>query len=105
MTLVAEHDAAVISDAVVTWIKGSDRPFPSTDHAQVEARYGAATAVRLLPVLRQLEADCFASDAAHRGADIADVAALAESDFRAAHPELSVEAAQALANLYAFNWK
>lgn len=100
-----QPDAALISQAVVTWITGSERPYPSVDDAQVVARYGPETAARLFPALRQLESDCFASDAAHRGADIAEVAALARADLRLAHPELSDEAVRALTNLYAFRWK
>jgi hypothetical protein len=100
-----DPDMSLVSEAVVVWIRGGERPYPSTDDARVIERYGEKTACRLLPTLRQLERDCFASDAYKRGADLYETARLAERDVRAEHPELTTVAVDALVNLYAWRWK
>lgn len=96
---------SLISEAVVIWVLGGEQPYPATDDARVIERYGEQTARRLLPALRRLERDCFASDAYARGYDIYEVARLAERDVRAEHPELTTAAVDALVKLYSYNWK
>lgn len=99
---MSPHDPAIVSEALVAWITGSHVPYPRTDDAQVDARFGDSVASELLPVLRDLRQECLDLDAQHRAADLADVAALVRSQMHERHPELTDEAVAALANLYAW---
>ena len=67
--------------------------------------FGSEEAARLLPQLKQLEKDFFASKARHTAHDVAEMANQAIQDFHRLHPEISREAAKELARLYTFNYK
>jgi hypothetical protein len=64
--------------------------------------FGTAGAAELLPWLRDLEDDFFASDARPVAPDLVTMGEPAAEDFRRKHPEISDEAVEALAWCYTF---
>ncbi len=60
------------------------------------AALGEERALTVLPVVFELEREFYESDARHTTADLAAMGTVAASQFRLAHPEISVEAVEAL---------
>jgi hypothetical protein len=98
-------NADELSEAIVLWCGYHSYPSPRLDEARVVTRFGEQRALDLIPLVRRLADEFDASDAAHTEPDIKLVGDKAAADFRAAHPELSEDAIEALAWCYTFRWK
>ena len=99
-----DNDAS-LSAAVVIWTGWRESAWPDRDDARVVRRFGAAAATTLLPQIRQLADDFYASDARDKAADLREMGERAMARFRARHPEISDEAVHALAWCYTYDYK
>jgi hypothetical protein len=100
-----EDDADVISAAMVLWTGWGESSWPSRDDDRVVSRYGEDLALALLPVLRGLATDFYASDAKDTASGLQEMGDAAAAQFRTRHPEISEAAVQALAWCYTYDHK
>ena len=104
MEKVKRSDADRVSEALVIW----EGPIPSFRHdgeRALAARFGAQGAAELLPIVRALHDEFFASDARDVAANLEEMGDRAIADFKRKHPEISAEALNVLANHYTFAFK
>ena len=100
-----DSDASLLSTAIVVWTGWGKRPWPSRDQALLIDRFGASAAEILLPQIRRLEQEFYASDARYFAADLVSMGEAAGAEFRRNHPEISEEAIEALAWCYTYDYK
>jgi hypothetical protein len=98
---VAEADA--LSEAVVAWTGYREADLPTRDDGRVTERFGKAEAERLLPMVRDVERECWASKAHQTAADPAEMAALAAAHLRGRFPQLGDHAIEAVVWAYTFD--
>ena len=98
-------DAGLLSVAVVVWTGWGETAWPARDEARLVHQYGTDGAARLMPEIRKLEPDFYASDARFVAADLKAMGDVAAADFRRMHPEISEDAVAALAWCYSFDYK
>lgn len=94
-----------LTEAMLVWTGFGKRPFPCRDESHLVDRFGAETAAQLLPVLRSLEDDFYASDARHTAEDIQEMGTMSSEQFRKTHPGVAEEIVQALAWCYTYDFK
>jgi len=102
MEKIDANDAAQVSEAVVIWIG----PVPNLGYdreAALSKRFGAQVAAQLVPIVRELQRDFYDTNAARVAADIREMHTLAVDDFKRKHPEISEDAAHALAANYVYS--
>jgi hypothetical protein len=97
--------AKTLSEAIVLWTGFGVTTYPQRDEDRVRKRFGDDATAALLPLLKALEEDFYTSTAYNRVPRLADMARQAASEFRGRHPELSVEAVDAFAWCYSWDWK
>jgi hypothetical protein len=102
MTVVDDH---ILGKAIVAWTGFGETSRPSRDDARVVALFGDELADAVLPKVRSLEDDFYASDARHVAPDLAEMGARASADFARIHPEIPEEAVRALAWCYTYDYK
>jgi len=73
--------------------------------ARLASHLGDDAAAELLPQLRGLEGDFYASNAWHAAPGLAAMGRLAADDFRRLHPEISDDAIEALTWCYTYDYK
>jgi hypothetical protein len=94
-----------VGDAILVWSGWGRSSWPSRNDELVAKRFGVETAATLLPLIRQLEDEFYASDARHTAADLAEMASISSQQFVAKYPELPDDAVRALAWCYTFDYK
>jgi hypothetical protein len=99
-----QERGALLSEAILVWYGHRRSGAPNCDDMRVFWRYGLAS-IELLPALRALRTEFYESDARLVTGDVAEMGRLASAEFRQRHPEISDAAIDALANLYAFDYK
>lgn len=92
----------LIDRALLAWIGWNSTGVPTTDDAAVTALLGVEQGASIIPILHKLKADFWETDAAHTVWELSDAADKAAADFTAKHPEVSDEAVQRMANLWAY---
>ena len=97
--------AVRLSEAVVTWTGWGRTPGPARDERLVVEAFGADEAADLMPMIRQLEDDFYASDARFSAPDLEQMGEAAAADFQVRHPEISEAAVKALAWCYTYDYK
>jgi hypothetical protein len=98
-------NASLLSEAIVVWTGWGQAPRPIRDEARLVDQFGSDTAADLMPGLRQLEDEFYASDAQFTVADLKEMGDVAADQFRRAHPEISDDAVRALAWCYTYDYK
>jgi hypothetical protein len=99
------YSSLELAEAVRVWTGWGSSPAPNRDEKRVAHRYGAATAARLLSVLKSLEDEFYASDARFTAVDLPEMAALASEQFIKKHPGIDKDIVDALAWCYTFDYK
>ena len=102
---VSVCDPALVTEAVVWWTGWRRNSWPIRDNATLVERFGEDAAVDLLPAVKVLEDDFYASEARHRAPTLTEMGQQAAADFRTVHPEVSEDAVRALAWCYTFDFK
>jgi hypothetical protein len=96
--------AAVVSEAVTLWAHGPGQP-GCQDSQRLLDRFGHIEGAELVPLVEALQEQFFESDAHLRVAGLSQMAEVAARRFRLLQPALADVAVDALANLYAFQYK
>ena len=104
MGKVIHLDGTEISNAVRAWI-GWGGVIPKRDEVQLTRHLGAERAKALLPVVKRLEQDFYASDARFVARDLEEMALLAKEHFALMHPNIPAEVGEAFAWCYTFDFK
>lgn len=91
--------------AVVEWTGWGKSWKPARDESALIERFGESLALELLPLILELEEDFYRSDAYNTVSDLDEMGARAADEFQLRHPEIPVDAANALAWCYKFDWK
>jgi len=78
---------------------------PDRDDNRLVARLGNEAAVKLLPIIKELEQEFYASDARLMAADLQEMEKLASEDFKKKYPGISEDIVRALAWCYTFDFK
>lgn len=102
---MGERDWERIGEAVVAWTGWGRFPFPRREESLLIERFGPDATAELLPIVRELEGDFYASDARHRARDLTEMGEMVAREFRERHPELGSTAIDALAWCYTFDYK
>jgi hypothetical protein len=95
-------DPSLLSTAIVVWTGRGQLSWPQPDDTRVVDRFGTDVAATLLPQIRELKDEFYASEASLVVADLKEMGDVAAAQFRKKHPELSEDAIQALAWCYTF---
>ena len=95
----------VLAQAILVWTGWRHEPKPMRDDAQLADRFGEELALELLPLIRRLQSEFYESDAYNTVEDLDEMGAEAARRFRALHPELPDDVAQAFAWCYVYDWK
>lgn len=98
-------DPTLVSTGIIVWTGWGQTTWPARDEARLVERFGAQTAADLLPRIRELEDDFYASDARFTVADLAEMGNVAAEHFRKVHPEISDNAVLAFAWCYTYDYK
>jgi hypothetical protein len=98
-------DARELSEAIVVWTGYRETTSPARDEQRLVGRLGETMCLRLLPRIRALADEFYASDARFVVEDLEEMGRLAASQFRHAHPELTDEGVNAFAWCYTFDYK
>lgn len=104
MGKVINVDPEELVDAVRIW-SGWGGMAPSRDDGRLMQRLGSTDAGALLPVVKQLEEDFYASDARYVACDLEEMARLAKDDFARMHPAVPTEIGDVFAWCYTFDFK
>jgi hypothetical protein len=97
--------AETISDALVVWTGWGRFAWPHRDERRLIDTYGEASALELVPVIRELEREFYESGARMTAPDLVSMGDRAKERFGELHPELSEDALEALAWCYTFDYK
>ena len=100
---VPSYQANLLSDAVVAWVGYGEAVSPKRDDDRVRQRFGAAEAERLLPIVRAVEAECWASKAHLAAANPAAMATAAAAHLHERFPHLREDAIEAVVWAYTFD--
>ncbi|MHB1597265.1 MAG: hypothetical protein ACYCO9_23235 [Streptosporangiaceae bacterium] len=98
-------DVALVSSAIVVWTGWGKTSWPSRDENRLVEVFGSDMAAELLPRLRELEDEFYASDERFVVADLGEMGDAAAEQFRRVHPELSEDAIRAFAWCYTYDYK
>ena len=98
-------DASLVSEALVVWTGWGSAARPVRDEALLVDRFGSEEAADLFPTIRELEDEFYGSEARFTEPSLKAMGDAAALEFRAAHPELSEDAIQALAWCYTYDYK
>jgi hypothetical protein len=98
-------DASVVSQGIVVWTGWGQTSWPIRDEARLVDQFGSDIAADLLPRIRELEDDFYASDARFTVSDLKVMGEVAADQFRKAHPEISDDAVRAFAWCYTYDYK
>ena len=99
------YSSPELAEAVRIWTGWGSISAPNRDEKRVAQRYGAATAAKLMPVIKSLEGEFYTSDARFTAADLPEMAALASEQFIQKHPGIDKDIVDALAWCYTFDYK
>ena len=96
-------DASLVSAGIVVWTGWGQSASPARDEARLVERFGASIAADLLPRIRELEDDFYASNARFIFSNLAEMGDVAAGQFRESHPETSDDAIRALTWCYTYD--
>ena len=98
-------DLSRLSEAMVVWTGWGELSFPARDTQRVVARFGLDAALELMPKIRELEDQFYASNARFTVEGLKEMGDEAARQFRSRHPGLiSEEAVEALAWCYTYDY-
>ena len=99
-------DARVVSEAILVYLPpGSPHQMPWHGEDQIVDKFGAELAVDLVPIVKNLRDEFFASDAWITVRGLSEMVDVAKREFQVSHPEISADAVNALGRAYGFAYK
>jgi len=100
-----DHEWDELAEAIVVWTGKGSLKYPARSEARLAERLGQDAVAKLLPTIRKLEADFYASDARYAAADISEMGKLASAQFQEKYPRLPKTAVDAFAWCYTWDYK
>ncbi len=98
-------DGGLVAEAMAVWTGQGTLAWPQLDDSRVMAHFGSDPGQRLLPLLRKLYDEFYASDAFLKANNLSEMAALASAAFREKYPAAGPAIVGALAWCYTFDNK
>lgn len=98
-------DSDRVGEAIVLWSGWGRASFPVRNEKPVVDRFGEQRAADLMPMLRFVVDEFYASDARYTAADLKEMETLSMEQFVKKHPSLPADAVRALAWCYTFDNK
>jgi hypothetical protein len=105
MLSMSPDDWSRLGEAIVLWSGWGRASFPLHKEQPVVDRFGEQQAAELMPQLRFMVDEFYASDARCVAADLKEMAALSMEQFVKRYPSLPADAVRALAWCYTFDNK
>ena len=97
-------NSAQLIEAVRVWTGWGQSAMPSRSDQRLADQFGE-DATKLLPLIKSLEGDFYASDARLTAANLQEIEMLASDQFRQRHPTVAEEIVKAFAWCYTFDFK
>jgi len=97
-------NSAQLVEAVRVWTGWGQSATPSRSDQRLADQFGE-DATKLLPLIKSLEDDFYASDARLTAANLQEMEKLASDQFRQRHPTVAEEIVKAFAWCYTFDFK
>ena len=94
-----------LSEAIVTWTGRGAFASPRRDDALLVQRFGSGEAMSLIPKVHAMAREFYLSKANQVANDLAEMAYMASEEFKNRYPDISEDAASALAWCYTFDYK
>jgi hypothetical protein len=94
-----------LSEAIVTWTGRGAFSFPRRDDALLVRRFGSGEAMSLIPKVHAMANEFYSSKANEVADNLAEMALMAAEEFKKRYPDISDDAASALAWCYTFDYK
>ncbi len=92
-----------LGEAIVLWSGWGSASFPLRNEKPVVDRFGEHQAAELMPMLRLMVEEFYASDARYTAADLKEMEASSMGQFVKKRPSLPTDAVRALAWCYTFD--
>ncbi len=105
MVQINNLSSAQLVEAVRLWTGWGQSIMPSRNDKRVVDRFGEDAAAKLLPVMKSLEDDFYASDAQLVAVSPQEMEKLACEHFKRKHPTVAEEIVNAFAWCYTFDFK
>ena len=99
---MGHQEDEALSEAILIWTGWGESSSPTRDPEQLADRLGRDEALDLLPLIRQVEDDFYLFTAKTYARSLAEMGAMAKSDFARMNQGISDEA---LARCYTFDYK
>lgn len=94
-----------LAEAVRLWTGWKQSMMPNRSDKRVVDHFGEEVAAKLLPLIKSLEDDFYASDAQLVAANLQEMEELASEHFKRKHPTVAEEIVKAFAWCYTFDFK
>ena len=94
-----------LAEATLIWTGWGQKSWPCRSDSLVVSYFGSQLAAKLLPQIKNLEEDFYATDARIVPADLQEMEKMAMDQFKKKHPEIPEEIAKAFAWCYTFDFK
>jgi hypothetical protein len=91
--------------AVIIWTGWGQASRPLRDEGHLVKEFGQMAAADLMPRIRALEYEFYASDARFLAANLEEMGDMVANDFRQQHPEVPEDVIQALTWCYTWDFK
>jgi hypothetical protein len=105
MGAMTEAEWREVAEALLVWSGKGHTSYPSRSEVRLQARYGSEMTARLLPLIKMLETDFYASDARYTAATLSEMGEQASAEFRRKYPQLPSNGVDALAWCYTWDFK
>jgi hypothetical protein len=105
MAGIDDWKSPLFVEAVLLWTGWGREIMPRRDEGALERHFGTKTASDLLPLLKHVEDEFYATDANYRAATLPEMGKMAIADFKRKHPDAPDDIAEALAWCYTFDFK
>lgn len=105
MVKVNGIDPSLLVEAVLAWTGWGREVRPLRDDNLLIKLYGAEVTAKLLPVIKSLEDEFYASDARFVASNLSEMHEIASTQFVGKHPGIANEIVRALAWCYTFDFK
>jgi hypothetical protein len=98
-------DSRDLVDAIRIWSGWGIEHSPRREDSRLARQRGNAFAMRLLPIIKELQKDFYASDAHLRASDLTEMGQIAKEQFKKLHPRVAEEVAEIFVWCYTFDWR
>lgn len=105
MAMINNLNSPQLVEAVCLWTGWGQSIMPSRNDKRLVDHFGEEVAAKLLPLIKSLEEDFYASDAQLVAVNLQEMEKLASEHFKRRHPAVAEEIVKAFAWCYTFDFK